>query len=92
MKQLPRICPSCTSLMEVQKMHCPACETVVEGQYPLPILAQLTSEEQDFVLAFFKSSGSIKEMAAQRNISYPTMRNVIDDLIEKVKQLEMKNK
>lgn len=88
MKQLPRNCPSCSSLMEVQRMHCSTCNTVVEGQYPLPVLAQLTLDEQEFILAFFKSSGSIKEMAAQRNISYPTMRNIMDDLIEKVKTVE----
>jgi hypothetical protein len=87
-KKLPLICPSCSSLLQVKKMHCNVCETAVEGNYNLPILAQLTNEEQTFILSFLKSSGSIKEMASQFGLSYPTMRNLLDDLIQKVITLE----
>jgi len=48
---------------------------------------KLSREEQDFILNFFLSSGSIKEMAKQAEISYPTMRNKMDDLIFKIKEL-----
>jgi len=60
----------------------------VSGNYPLPVLLQLNSEEQDFVMQFFLSSGSLKEMASQMGISYPTVRNRLDDLIEKIKKLQ----
>jgi hypothetical protein len=47
---------------------------------------RLPAEEQAFILQFFLTSGSLKEMASQMGISYPTVRNRLDDLIEKVKQ------
>ncbi len=88
--KLPLSCPSCESLLSVSRMHCLSCQTNVEGSYKLPILAQLNNEEQQFVISFLKSSGSIKEMSNQMEKSYPTMRNLLDDLIEKVKTLENK--
>jgi hypothetical protein len=68
-------------------MKCNHCETLVNGNYELPLYMKLSREEQDFILNFFLSSGSIKEMAKQAEISYPTMRNKMDDLIFKIKEL-----
>jgi hypothetical protein len=59
----------------------------VSGNFPLPVLLQLPADEQSFILQFFLSGGSLKEMASQTGVSYPTMRNRVDDLIEKIKQL-----
>lgn len=86
--KLPLKCPSCESLLSVNRMHCGTCDTNVEGTYKLPLLAQLSTDEQHFVIAFLKTSGSIKEMASQMGMSYPTMRNMLDDLIQKVKTIE----
>lgn len=86
--KLPIICPSCDSLLKVSQMKCECCETLISGNFDLPVLARLSVEEQEFILNFFLSSGSIKEMAKQANLSYPTMRNKMDDLIEKVKKLQ----
>ncbi|GAQ13951.1 hypothetical protein MODO_1618 [Myroides odoratimimus] len=47
-------------------------------------------EEQEFILAFFLNSGSLKQMAQQMNISYPTVRNKLDDMIEHIQQLQKK--
>lgn len=86
--KLPVNCPSCLGSLHVSQLSCPACSTQVSGNYPLPVLLRLTTEEQDFVLQFFLSSGSLKEMASQMSISYPTVRNRLDDLIEKIKKLQ----
>jgi hypothetical protein len=69
-------------------MKCDQCETEVNGNYDLPLYLKLSRDEQDFILEFFLSSGSIKEMAKQAGNSYPTMRNKMDDLIEKINQLK----
>lgn len=86
--KLPIFCPSCESSLNVSQMKCTHCETIVNGNYDLPLFLKLTREEQDFVLEFFMRSGSIKEMAKLNHISYPTMRNKVDDLIEKIEHLK----
>ncbi|MGX9986496.1 DUF2089 family protein [Soonwooa purpurea] len=86
--KLPIFCPSCESALRVSQMTCNNCPTTVNGDFDLPLYLKLNREEQNFILEFFLSSGSIKEMAKQANISYPTMRNKLDDLIEKINSLK----
>ncbi len=63
---------------------CPDCETAVQGDYLLPALSRLGSEDQQFALAFILRSGSLKEMAKLYGVSYPTVRNRLDDLIARL--------
>lgn len=86
MKRLPISCPSCQGRLSVKRLRCDHCETEVEGQYALPALASLTQEDQDFIVAFIKTSGSLKQMADLLKVSYPTVRNRLDEIIGKVKQ------
>ncbi len=86
--KLPIFCPSCESTLRVSQMTCGTCSTVVNGDYDLPLYLKLNRDEQDLILEFFLNSGSIKEMAKQAELSYPTMRNKMDDLIEKIKNLK----
>ena len=83
-KYLPLQCPSCGIGLRVTKLCCANCETEVSGNFDLPVLARLDEREQAFIVDFVKSSGSMKEMAKNRGISYPTVRNLLDDLIEKL--------
>ena len=90
-KTLPIICPSCQGILEVNRLVCNSCETSVEGLYNLPVLAQLPAEDQDFILKLIQASGSLKELAGLYGISYPTVRNRLDSLIEKISLIQEKN-
>lgn len=85
--KFPVKCPSCESELIAVQLKCSHCETMVSGNFLLPELLQLTQDEQRFVLSFFMASGSLKEIARQMKVSYPTVRNHLDDLIEKIKKL-----
>ena len=88
MKRLPTSCPSCNGKLAVKRLHCERCETDVDGLYPLPALASLEQEDQEFVLEFIKASGSLKEMASILGVSYPTVRNRLDEIIQRLKQTQ----
>ena len=47
----------------------------IDSEFELPPLAQITAEDQVFVMAFIQASGSIKEMEKIFGISYPTVKN-----------------
>lgn len=87
-KNLPSVCPACDSELNVQRLLCKSCGTAVEGDFTIPVLLQLTGEEQSFILKFLKASGSLKEMANQLGYSYPKVRNMLDEVISKVEQIE----
>lgn len=90
MKILPKQCPSCNSLLKVQRLHCDSCGTNIEGLYELPILARLDDKSQEFVISFVKHSGSLKKMAKELNMSYPTVRNMLNDIIGQLEEIEKK--
>ena len=48
----------------------------------------MTDKDQKFVIDFIKSIGSLKDMAKNMGVSYPTVRNVLDDLIDKLNKIE----
>ena len=85
--KLPVTCPSCQERLNVSKMVCESCQTEVHGHYQLPFFMQLATDEQEFIIDFLLSSGSLKDMASKLAKSYPTVRNKLDDLIIKIKEL-----
>lgn len=86
-KWLPVECPSCGLKLAVQRLSCQHCGTAVEGSYELPELARVSRSDQEFILRFVKASGSLKEMARLMKVSYPTVRNRLDEVIENLKQV-----
>lgn len=86
-KRLPLQCPGCDAPLKVSELFCEECRTKVCGEFDLPPLARLTEKEQAFVLDFVKASGSLKDMAKNMGLSYPTVRNLLDDLILKLNKI-----
>ena len=89
MGTLPAICPSCQHQLNIERLHCENCETDIDGTFELPLLARLSVSDQWLIIQFVKSSGSLKAMAKLLRLSYPTVRNRLDDVIERVELLEM---
>ncbi|WP_297871076.1 DUF2089 family protein [uncultured Oscillibacter sp.] len=50
-----------------------------------PWMAGLDEQELTFVKRFLLASGSLKEVAAQYGVSYPTVRLRLDRLIQKIR-------
>ena len=88
MKKLPTHCPSCSEQLVVKRLRCESCETEVEGLYPLPSFNGLSNGDQSFILQFVRASGSLKEMAKLMKASYPTVRNKLNEIIEKIEIIE----
>jgi len=68
-------CPDCKSALTVVRMQCGSCKLVMEGGFEVSPLAQLTPEDQAFVIAFVRHHGSLKKMESLFDISYPTVKN-----------------
>lgn len=85
---LPKKCPSCENELSVKRMVCEKCDTEVDGLFPLPILASLSNIQQEFIVQFIKASGSLKEMAKIKKLSYPTVRNQLNEIISAIMEKE----
>ena len=54
-------------------------------------MAGLEDEDLRFIRNFILASGSLKEIAAQYGVSYPTVRLRLDRLIQKIRLSEEEN-
>ena len=79
-------CNYCGGQLRVTRLSCEECDLGYEGNFHSPRLARLSREEQRFIELFVLSSGSLKAVAAAENISYPTVRNRLDQLIERLEE------
>ena len=77
-RQLTRISEG--ARIVVERVRLPDTGIVVEGNFELPPLAQLSVDDQVFVAAFVKSHGSIKEMERLFGVSYPTIKGRLNRL------------
>lgn len=53
-------------------------------------IAELEADELKFIKRFVLASGSLKEMAQLYDVTYPTVRSRLNNIIEKVKMSEEK--
>ena len=53
-----------------------------------PWMADLEEADLTFAKKFILASGSLKEVAAQYGVSYPTVRLRLDRLIQKIRMVE----
>jgi len=76
-------CPVCGSQLEVTRLHCNRCDTIVEGHFSGASgpFAQLTPEQVQFVLTFVRCEGRFNRMEDELNLSYPTIRNRLYEVI-----------
>ncbi len=88
MSKLVVQCPSCSGELTASRLSCKSCSVLLEGQFELPALLRLPADDVAWIGTFVRSSGSLKEMASREGVSYPTVRNRLDDIIRKLDEVE----
>jgi hypothetical protein len=77
----PTHCPVCSSELTVARLHCSSCDTSIEGRFTGGPFAHLTAEHLDFIMTFVRCEGKINRMEQELNLSYPTIRNRLHEVI-----------
>jgi hypothetical protein len=73
-------CPVCGSETEITKISCEECGTTIEGHFQLCKFCKLTADQKSFIDIFIKCRGNIKEVEKEMGISYPTVKNKLEDV------------
>ena len=74
-------CPICQGNLIVSELTCTSCNTKINGEFNLSKFDNLTPDQQNFALIFIKNEGNIKLIEKEMNISYPTVKKNLSDLI-----------
>ena len=72
-------CPVCGHDTEVTRISCNECDTHIEGHFKPCKFCILTPEQKLFIDVFIKCRGNIKEVEKELGISYPTVKNRLED-------------
>jgi len=79
-RNIPPICPSCGEPLVVAKLECPACSSEVTGCFDLCPVCRLDDETRVLFDLFMSARGNLKEMQRQLGVSYPTVRQRIEEM------------
>ncbi|GAB6274513.1 MAG: hypothetical protein STSR0004_13760 [Peptococcaceae bacterium] len=78
----PNCCPVCGREMTISSLSCHHCQTRIEGCFTACKFCRLPFEQQEFIEVFLKCRGNIKDVEKELGISYPTVRNRLDGVIQ----------
>ncbi len=84
MRKILEQCPSCGGNLEITRLSCTNCETVVTGRFQPCRFCKLPPQSVEFLEAFVKSRGNVKEMERELGISYWTIRTQLNELIQEL--------
>lgn len=80
-KNIIGTCPICKGGLIVSELTCTSCNTKINGEFNLSRFDSLSIDQQNFALVFIKNEGNIKLIEKELNISYPTVKKNLSDLI-----------
>ncbi len=78
----PCQCPICGDELSITKLSCSKCKTNIEGQFTINKFSRLQEEQLEFIEIFVKCRGNIKDVEKELGISYPTVRNKLEGVIQ----------
>ncbi|MBC7258508.1 MAG: DUF2089 domain-containing protein [Chloroflexi bacterium] len=74
-------CPVCGEDLIATRLHCPNCDTTIEGRFALERFHRLTPDQMAFVELFIRCEGKLNRVQDELGLSYPTVRNRLNDVI-----------
>ena len=77
----PSRCAVCGSELNITRLSCPNCHSELSGNFSPCKYCMLSDKQKLFLDVFLQSRGNIKEVERSLNISYPTVKGLLDELI-----------
>ncbi len=80
--------------LKIEKVRCLTTGVAIEGPFSTPGFFQLNEDQFCIVESLILNAGNLKKVAEDIGISYPTLRNRLDEIIAIIKRESdgMKNK
>jgi hypothetical protein len=74
-------CLNCSSTLAVTNLSCGTCGVSYSGRFLLPRLGRLSPDQQRLAEHLVLAAGNLKQMSANLEVSYPTLRKRLDELV-----------
>lgn len=77
----PTKCSVCGADLEITRLTCPNCASEISGTFTPCKYCSLDEKQKVFLDTFLKCRGNIKEVERTLSVSYPTVKNMLEDLL-----------
>lgn len=80
MQKLFNQCPACGGQLIITECRCNNCQLQMRGEFQLGQQSNLSDDEMAFIRVFLSARGNLSEVERILGISYPTIRNKLDEI------------
>lgn len=80
-------CPICSGDIIIREFQCKDCGIIVSGEMKMnnvPVNSYFNDEEWHFIREFLICEGNLKCLGEKLNKSYPTLKNKLQDIKDKI--------
>lgn len=81
MTKLISKCPACSEALIISTLKCPCCGMELKNDFEFSPFDKLDSEKYELLISFLRNRGNLSEVQNDLNISYPTVKKKLDELL-----------
>jgi hypothetical protein len=81
-------CPACGGSIVITEIQCANCHLKMQGEFKPGLFSTLSDDQLTFVRAFLRVRGNLSEMEKVLGVSYPTIRNKLDEINQALERAE----
>lgn len=74
-------CPGCNGTLHITTLQCPDCGMELKNDFEMSMFDTLSGEENAFLMAFLRHRGNLKDVQSELEISYPTAKKKLNELL-----------
>lgn len=80
----PTTCPVCSESLITLRLGCPSCGTEVSGHFDSCRFCRLDRTDMETLEVFLRSRGNIRDVQAHLEVSYPTARARLAEVLDRL--------
>ncbi len=73
-------CPACGGPLVITECRCSNCQLQMRGEFRVGVFSTLSEDQLTFVRVFLRARGNLSEVEKVLGVSYPTIRNKLDEI------------
>lgn len=77
-------CPGCNGPLHITTLQCPDCGMELKNDFEMSVFDTLSGEEYAFLMVFLRQRGNLKNVQSELEISYPTAKKKLDELLARL--------
>jgi len=81
-------CPACGGPLTITEIQCPSCNLQMRGEFRPGQFSDFSEDQLTFIRSFLKARGNLSELEKVLGVSYPTIRNKLDEIIAQLERPE----